>query len=115
MAAAARNDPFAAADEVLGYAAQLARRHIAGLARWPVATGVTPQAMAVALDEPLPEQGMDAAAVLADWLSRAEAGIVNSAGPRFFGFVNGGATPAAVAGDWLASAIDQNAGFTCGQ
>ena len=29
---------------------------------------------------------------------------------RFFGFVIGGALPAAIAADWLTSAWDQNAG-----
>ncbi len=102
------NDDF---DRALGAARRLAEDYLDGLRERPVARDVDPDALAAALDEPLPEDGCDPAEALAEWWRRAEPGIVASPGPRFFGFVNGGATPAALAGDWLASALDQNAGL----
>jgi len=105
------DDPFAASVAALDHAHTLARAFVGGLSNRPVGYRPGPEEMAAALDEPLPDVGCEPAAALDEWLRRAEPGIVASPGPRFFGFVNGGSTPAALAGDWLASAIDQNAGM----
>ncbi|HEV2108809.1 MAG TPA: pyridoxal-dependent decarboxylase [Thermomicrobiales bacterium] len=101
-------DPFAAFATALDAAHGLARDYLAGLAERPVSRAATAEEMAGALDEALPDEGCEPAAAVAEWFAKAEPGIVASGGPRFFGFVNGGATPAALAGDWLASALDQN-------
>jgi glutamate/tyrosine decarboxylase-like PLP-dependent enzyme len=45
---------------------------------------------------------------LAEFERRWEPGFSASAGPRYLGFVTGGATPASVAGDWLTTVLDQN-------
>ena len=62
-----------------------------------------------ALGGALPEAGVPAAEVIEALARDAAPGSVASPGPRYFGFVTGGALPAALAADWLASAWDQNA------
>lgn len=57
----------------------------------------------------VPEKGMGAKAVLDFFEKNYADKTASSAGPRYFGFVTGGATPASLAGDWLVSAFDQNA------
>ncbi len=59
--------------------------------------------------ESLSQEGIGAKATLNYFEEKFANKITNSAGPRYFGFVTGGSTPAAVAGDWLVSTYDQNA------
>jgi glutamate/tyrosine decarboxylase-like PLP-dependent enzyme len=55
----------------------------------------------------LPEKGTGAIDVLHVFKNKYAKRMATSAGPRYFGFVTGGATPASVAGDWLVSVYDQ--------
>jgi len=61
-----------------------------------------------ALGGPLPEAGVAPDEVVEELARGAAPGLVASPGPRYFGFVTGGALPAALGADWLASAWDQN-------
>ena len=93
---------------VMRRAAELAEEHLATLRDRPVRAAVTYEDVVAALDEPLPEHGEDDVAVLEHLVAAAGPGVVANPGPRYFGFVTGGALPAALASDWLTSAWDQN-------
>jgi len=95
------------ADDALRRAAELAADWLERLPERPVGAAGDP----AGLRGPLPERGENPVAVLDGLAAAAEPGLVASAGPRYFGFVTGGALPVAVAADWLTSAWDQNAGL----
>ena len=60
-----------------------------------------------AWEDPMPEEGEGTLAAIGELTRRAQESATGSSGPRFFHFVIGGGTPAAVAADWLTSAYDQ--------
>ena len=67
-----------------------------------------PATVAERLRVALPDAGEDPLAVIERMARDVDPGLVASAGPRYFGFVIGGAVPASVAADWLTTAWDQN-------
>jgi glutamate/tyrosine decarboxylase-like PLP-dependent enzyme len=92
---------------LLHRAASVAAEHRATLADRPVAMPVDVDALRKAFGGPLPATPTPAAAVIDALVAAAEPGLVATAGPRFFGFVVGGALDAATAADMIATGWDQ--------
>jgi glutamate/tyrosine decarboxylase-like PLP-dependent enzyme len=90
--------------ELLQTALKLALEFLGSLPNRPVST-----ALQLSPAGQLPESGLGAEAALDLFKRHYWDGLNASAGPRYWGFVTGGSTPAALAGDWLVSAFDQNA------
>jgi glutamate/tyrosine decarboxylase-like PLP-dependent enzyme len=95
--------------DVLNRAHEIALRYLDDVASRHVGATATRQSLIDALGGPLPLGPSDPLAVIDEMVERADPGIVASAGPRYFGFVTGGAVPVTVAAEWLGSAWDQNA------
>ena len=88
-------------------AAQVAAEFRATLPARAVAAPGTRVELRKAFGAPLPRAGVDPMAVLDELITAADAGLSGSVGPRFFGFVIGGAMPAATAADMLVAGWDQ--------
>jgi glutamate/tyrosine decarboxylase-like PLP-dependent enzyme len=90
-----------ASQRALSYLGDLAERRVAP----------PPEAVAALgrLDFALPGSGLPASEVLSMLDEFGSPATVASGGPRYFGFVTGGALPVAQAAAWLAAAWDQNA------
>ncbi|WP_406005315.1 pyridoxal-dependent decarboxylase [Streptomyces sp. NBC_00637] len=96
-------DDLSRLPELLQSARDVAARELTGLAERPVVRRDPPPGRAA-----LPDTGTGAEGALARFAEDWAPGFSGSAGPRYLGFVTGGATPASVAGDWLTAAYDQN-------
>ncbi len=101
--------------QLLEETAGLAAGYLEGVSERRVGWSVSPDELRSSLGGPLPELPADPREVIGALAEAAEPGLVGSPGGRYFGFVIGGATPAALAADWLTAAWDQNAGlYVCG-
>ncbi|MET0881868.1 MAG: aminotransferase class V-fold PLP-dependent enzyme [Acidimicrobiales bacterium] len=94
---------------LLDEAVRAATAYIDSLPDRPVGRPADVDALRTALGAPLTDEGDGNLTAFQALVAGAERGIVATAGPRYFGFVNGGSLPVAVAADWLVSAWDQNA------
>jgi glutamate/tyrosine decarboxylase-like PLP-dependent enzyme len=96
-------------EELLTRTTALALEYLARLNERPVAHQVTFAEMLARMGGEFPAQGEDALRVIEELARNAGPGLVASPGPRYFGFVVGGALPASLAADWLTATWDQNA------
>src|SRR5947208_5503926 len=94
--------------ELLTATAERAIRYLEGLNERGVAPDPAVVARLAELAIPLPTDPSHAEETMV-LLDSYSAATMAMAGPRFFGFVIGGALPATLAANWLASAWDQNA------
>ena len=97
-------------DEALNLVHEATVRYIASLPDRPVRPP-SAELMAPTLGGTLSEDGDGTLAAVRELIDAGMEAAIGSAGGRFFHFVVGGATPAALAAEWLTAALDQNTGM----
>jgi glutamate/tyrosine decarboxylase-like PLP-dependent enzyme len=111
LRSAHRHRSDASVEALLADAAARAQRYLGSLPGRAVAPSAEAIAALGRLDVSLPAAPSDPARVLAQLDELVTPATMAMAGPRFFGFVIGGALPVTVATNWLATAWDQNTGL----
>jgi glutamate/tyrosine decarboxylase-like PLP-dependent enzyme len=96
-------------EEALRVAFDLGLEYLRAIDERHVGATASASQIAARLGGALPERGMDPSEVVRQLAAAVDDGIVASVGPRYFGFVVGGALPAAAAADVLTTAWGQNA------
>jgi glutamate/tyrosine decarboxylase-like PLP-dependent enzyme len=98
-------------DRLLDETRKLALTYLESLETRDVASDVDRDTLRDALGGEMRDEPSDAVEVIRDLARGVEPGLVATSGGRFFGFVEGGVLPVALAADWLTSTWDQNPGF----
>ncbi|MGE5179455.1 MAG: pyridoxal phosphate-dependent decarboxylase family protein [Bacteroidota bacterium] len=85
---------------------------LASVPERPVTRGEAPSAIreAMGLDAPLPEEGCDPEALLAETADQLFDHSLFNGHPRFFGYITSSPAPIGMLGDLLAAAVNPNAG-----
>ena len=94
--------------DLLFRTAELAVMYLEELDDRPVFPQLSSDELRSRIEDELPEEPTDPGVVVDDLVAAVEPGLVASPGGRYFGFVTGGAVPASLAADWLATTWDQN-------
>jgi glutamate/tyrosine decarboxylase-like PLP-dependent enzyme len=97
--------------DLLHETADFAADFLESLSERPVAPPVDLETLRARMGGPVPEGPAEPRDVIAELASVGSDAAVAIPGGRYFGFVIGGAVPAALAADWLTSAWDQHAGL----
>ncbi len=96
-------------DDILKLAAERARRYVRDIRERSVAPSEAALAVLAELHEPFPASSTPPSEVIKRLDQIGSGATVATTGGRYFGFVNGGMVPAAMAANWLAAAWNQNA------